>query len=242
MSDTEQYGSFFVFDGIQTNNYGVWVSGTETYAAPERDVEFLSIPGRSGDLFRDNGRFQNIEIEYPCFIPRGFERRFGAFKAALLSRVGYKRLEDTYHPNAYRMAAYTGPMEPVTGILNRSGKFTVSFNCQPQLWLKSGEETVTFTAAGSIYNPTLFEARPILRVYGAGVLGVGAVTVTVAKNPFTFIDIDCAAMDAVSGAANANPYITLSGDDFPALRPGATGITLGTGITKCEITPRWWTV
>ena len=33
-----------------------------------------------------------------------------------------------------------------------------------------------------------------------------------------------------------------SGIDFPRLAAGSTGISLGTGITKVEITPRWFVV
>lgn len=239
---SNQYGTWLLFDDIRTDAYGVWISGTGTYNAPERDQEFITIPGRSGNFIVDNGRFENIEVTYPAFIARGFDTLFDPFRAAMLSKRGYKRLEDTYHPDHFRLASFSGPIEANTGTYNRSGSFDLVFNCKPQLYLKSGETAETMTISGRITNPTLYPARPIIRVYGTGALGVGSVTVTIAANPFPYIDLDCEAMDAHSGASNANQYITLSGDDFPTLGPGQTGIALPRTITQVEITPRWWTI
>ena len=54
--------------------------------------------------------------------------------------------------------------------------------------------------------------------------------------------IDCESGYAYSGANNYNRYVSVSSIDFPTLAPGSNNITLGTGITKVIITPRWWTV
>ena len=50
----------FQFNGRSSSEFGVYISGGGTYNAPERDVEFMAMPGRSGDLLIDNGRFKNI--------------------------------------------------------------------------------------------------------------------------------------------------------------------------------------
>lgn len=65
--------------------------------------------------------------------------------------------------------------------------------------------------------------------------------VTVKKNDFDYIDIDCAVMDAHFGANNANSYITISGE-FPVLKAGETSIRMTDNIKEVIITPRWWTV
>ncbi len=242
MSDILQYGNYLTFDGIQSNTYGVWISGTGTYNAPERDVEFIQIPGKSGDLIVDNGRFNNIEITYPAFISKNFDTRFDTFRALMLSKIGYFTLEDTYHPNEYRKAAIVGGFEAETGPYNKSGRFDITFNCQPQRYLKSGLTTVTFTANGTISNPTAYIAKPLVRVYGYGTVKIGGTTVTIATNSLSYIDLDCDAMDAFYGATNANQYITLSSSQFPALNPGSNGVTKSGNVTRIEITPRWFTL
>lgn len=241
MSDIQQFGTYFTFDDIVSNAYGVWISGTGTYDAPVRDVESVSIPGKSGDLLMDNGRFDNIKITYPCFISRQFDTRFDLFKAAMLSKRGYFMLTDTYHPGEFRMASYTGGISPKTGPYNKSGEFDIAFDCMPQRFLVSGNIPVTFSADGTITNPTLYAARPLITVYGSGTVGVGGVAVTVKENDFDYIDIDCAVMDAHFGANNANSYITISGE-FPVLKAGETSISMTDNIEKVIITPRWWTV
>lgn len=94
---------FFIFGGVNSLDYGVLLDGSGTTTAPERDVMTVTIPGRSGDLLVDAGRWKNTTVSYPCTIAREFEGRFAAFKQALLAEGGYKRLEDTLHPDEYRL-------------------------------------------------------------------------------------------------------------------------------------------
>lgn len=230
----------FTFGGIHSADYGVWISGTGTFDSPERDVDKVVIPGRNGALTRDNGRFENIELTYPAFISRQFQPRFDEFRAAMLSKRGYQRLEDTYHPDEYRLAMFAGPLEPRTGIWNRSGTFDIEFDCQPQRFLKTGEQPITFTAGGALFNPTGYDALPLIRAYGTGTLTVNGYTVTV-NVADGYTDIDSDLQDAYKGTLNCNPYITLTDYEFPILSPGAIEVSF-TGFTRLEITPRWWTI
>ena len=52
----------FTFAGRSSKDFGIYLSGSGVFNAPERDVETISIPGRSGDLILDNGRFKNISV------------------------------------------------------------------------------------------------------------------------------------------------------------------------------------
>lgn len=231
--------NYFLFGGKSSRDFGVFLSGSGTYDAPERDVSLTEVPGRNGDLVFDNGRFKNVDLTYPAFLFQHFAENFSAFRNFLLSRTGYQRLEDTYHPDEYRMALFTGPLTPEMGSFLKEGSFEIKFNCKPQRFLKAGEEMQVFTKDGTIFNPTSFEARPLLRVYGTGTLGVGSETLSVSTHSYPYIDIDCDVMDAFYGSSNANGYLTLKSERFPVLSPGKNGVTL-TGFTKVEIVPRWW--
>ena len=82
--------------------YGIYVSGETTFNGSERDYELVSIPGRSGDLIRDNKRYKNITVSYPAFIHKDFLRNTDAARAWLLgSPMTYQKLEDDYHPHRY---------------------------------------------------------------------------------------------------------------------------------------------
>lgn len=242
MSDIKQYGASFTFDDITTSDYYVWVSGVHTFDAPVREMETVTIPGRSGDLLIDGKRFSNIELTYPCFISKSFPNRFDSFRAAMMAKAGkYFQLSDTYHPEEIRLATIRGPIAPQTGINNQSGLFDIVFNCMPQRWLKSGLLPQSFTTGGVITNPTKYAALPYLRIVGSGEFIIGGVTITVAANPFPYIDIDCQAMDAHYEATNANSYISLDGQDFPSLAPGDNTFTIMRD-SRLTITPRWWTI
>ena len=72
-------------------------------------------------------------------------------------------------------------VSPKVGAYNVSGSFDLTFSCKPQQYLKSGERRQILTGSGTVYNPTLFDARPLLRIYGTGQVIIGDVTVTVTE-------------------------------------------------------------
>ena len=203
------------------------------------DVERTQIPGRNGDLLLSNHRYQNVEITYHVGIKRDFDRNYTSFMNFLLKEPGYHRLEDSYHGEYYRMAVLDKEVSPKLGFQNFSGTFDLTFSCMPQQYLKSGERLQVLTGSGTVFNPTMYAAKPLLRIYGKGMLTVGDEQVTVTEND-SFIDLDCELEDAFRDTVNLNSCIELAGGDFPSLAPGSTSITFGSGITKVELIPRWW--
>lgn len=233
--------NYFTLDGVDSRNFGVYISGQGTFSAPARSYELLSVPGRNGDLVGTETRFENGELTYPAFIYSNFKQNIADFRAFLNSLFGYHRLVDSYHPNEFRMVFFQGEFDPEVTAKNDAASFDITFNCKPQRFLTSGETYVNLYADGTITNPTRFNSQPILRVYGAGNLGINGDTITISQaNVFT--DIDCELMDAYKGAVNCNQNVTLSNYNFPVLVPGENNFSLGTGITRVRILPRWWTI
>lgn len=456
--------NYFTFDSTTSTSLDTYISGEGSFNAPERVYDMQVIPGRNGALAIDERRFENIDVTYPAFIFKqdgtSFESAMADLRSSLMSRNGYKRLTDTYHPDEFRMAIFKTAIEVDPKNINRAGEFDLVFTCKPQRWLVSGEEAVTIgewgeidTASGDIVtvenpngilavkslvadiepiqsgsgtpspdnvrpisghtdvvvtvaddydnptvsdtyttalgrtvyggtldvtsgvltvdramvdagtwrwtmysvsqgnlfrtpdvqnavlpydalnllcshypivksslrtdnsvsigqtghidvidsrysdaasfktamsgvqlvyelatpqtyqltaqqidlllgtnniwadtgdvtleygqnpnviiNPTLFDARPLLVVTGTGNLTVNGVQIAISKTPTT---IDCEAMEAYNGTTSRNGDIVLTPNQFPVLKPGSNTITLGAGITKVEITPRWWRI
>lgn len=231
--------NYFSLKGVPSTRYGIIISGAGAYAAPARSYESVSVPGKNGDVFFDNGRYENIIVPYEAGVMTA--SKVDDFRAWLLSHTDYCRIEDTYHPNEYRIGKPVNGLIPDMQVMLKMGKFTVYFNCKPQRFLKAGEDARTFTASGSISNETLYTAKPLIRVYGTGTLRIGSVTVTIKSHSLSYIDLDCEIQDATCGATNANSYIALSGDSYPVLAPGTNSITI-TGLSRVSITPRWWTL
>ena len=229
--------------GTNSDSLGVIVEHYPIRVLPERVQTATEIAGRNGALLMVDGNWQNYEQEYEVYISaekRGLVRAARAVAEWLTAPVGYQRLEDSYEPDVYRMAFYEGGQD-IESILNRFGRATISFNCKPQRFLKSGEATKTFTAAGSLTNITKFDALPVITVYGsgAGTVTVGGITVTLsAIDEYTVLD--CELMDAFKGSVNKNPTVTAT--EFPKLVPGVNTISFSGGVTSLEIIPRWWTI
>lgn len=232
----------FSFGGKNCREFGVICSGSGTYGAPERDVESVEVPGRSGTLLLDRGRWKNISVTYPCFIPRNLGDNMAGLRAWLLSRRGYQRLEDGYDPAHYRLAQFCAALSPEVAAGGRAASFDVTFDCKPQRYLVSGEMTVRPTNGGVLTNPTLFDALPLITVTGsgAGTLTVGDVVVTISAMPEEVLVLDCETQDARGATANRNSVI--SAPVFPSLAPGATAISWAGGIESVSVVPRWWTL
>ena len=101
--------------------------------------------------------------------------------------------------------------------------------------------TVTLSNPAELENPTLFESKPLIRVYGNGTLNVNDQYITVANSPYTYIDIDCELMDCYYDSNNANQYVSFSTTDYVTLRSGMNYFSYS-GFTKVEVTPRWYEI
>lgn len=233
--------NYLTFGGLDSRDYGVYISGSGVFNAPERQYEMISIPGRSGDLVGIERRLANIELVYPAFIYADFKKQIAALNSAFLAKEGYQQLIDTYYPDEYRMALFAGGTEVDSVSDRRAGQFELKFQCKPQRYLLEGAEQVDITSSLKLINPTAFDSSPLIRVYGYGDLGINSMTVTIA-NQFSYVDIDSEMMDCYSGTNNANPYVSFSGNDFPTLRPGTNNFTKTSNITQIKIVPRWWHV
>lgn len=187
------------YDGVDSSSFGVFISGEGVFDAPARRGEMISIPGRNGSLFMDEGCFENIPGKYPAFIgtkdEAEFRNKLAAFKNEILSRGNYKRLSDTYNPDEFRLAVYRSGLDVEPEEYNRSGKFELEFDCKPGRYLLSGEIPQIFTANGTITNPTLFASSPIIKVTGNGVVAIGQYRFIVSGNFWT-ITIDTELMEA----------------------------------------------
>ena len=201
-----------IYDGVESRDFGVFISGEGVFDAPARRGEMISIPGRNGSLFMDEGVFENITVEYPAFIGTGYEELFrtkiGDLRSALSSRGNYKRLTDTYHPDEFRLGVFREGLEVDPQHITRAGGFTLKFDCKPQRFLISGEDPVIFTANGSITNPTLFASSPMIKVTGNGTVAIGddgKYRFVVSNNTGT-IWIDSEIMEAYLPAGELYPW------------------------------------
>ena len=256
--------NFFTFDGKSCLDFGVIATGLGTYNRPRRRVEHIEVPGRNGTLTVSDGTYENVTLWYDCYAFKNFTDKIDAISAWLLSKPGYIRLEDTYHPEYFRLAEFAGPIEATPTTLMRSGRFRLEFNCRPEKYLKSGEHFINIETS-TIFNPTLFQAKPVIRISGHGgkrivINDVGidvGIFPTGQQAAYEYIDLDCEEEEASGIGSTGDPIdnikdlVVLYDDCYPVLYPGenkvetynvnSSGIATETQVSF-EIKSRWWTV
>ena len=250
----------FTFDNILSSDLGIYINGAGAYNSPEPDLEYIKVPGRSGDLIYDNNRLKNFDLVYPAsFMLENFETNFQLLKQFLLTHKGYYRLEDDYHPGYFRMASIDQGIDASKiDWVNGAGSFDLRFNCKPQLYDADSftyvkKVTVTSGNSAIIYNRYLipyhggytyltgFPAKPRILAYGSGSFTVNDVTVTIAAHNYNHIEIDCELMDCFYQGNNCNSLVSFSKPKYPILDKSSNSVSVS-GLTKIEIFPRFWTV
>ena len=149
------------------------------------------------------------------------------------------------------MAVFESALEPDVKKKGVVGEVDISFNCKPQLFLKTGEVEVKIENGGIIYNPTPYTANPTIRFAFSNSSEGGSITIngrTISiQNPGTVKDfiIDCERQDIYlkETRANRNSAFILSDGEFFEIKPGRNRI-LCSGLTydAVYVTPNWWTV
>ena len=237
----------FTYNGRSSADFGLHIEKKDVFSAPEYDAEFISVPGRSGDIINPNRRFANIKVTYTVFLAR---KNTAALAAALRDIKGwlysepdrYHELTDSYDAEYFRYGVISGSLD-IEEQLNKVGSFTVTFNCKPYKYSFAGQETVVADSASlSVTNPTAFESRPYIKLYGSG-----AVTLNISSGGSTnswtissvdeYIEIDSELVNCYKGTVLKNDTVT--GDGFPTLQSGASTIACVGDVTRIEFIPRW---
>lgn len=185
------------FGGVNSADYGIYITGEGVFNAPKRAVDMVAVPGRNGSIAIDQGHWENIDVTYPAGTFGMDEPEFATalsnFRNAIVSQIGYQRLSDTYHPDEYRMALYAEGLEAEPTTYNQAGEFELKFNCKPQRWLTDGETPVTVTSGDTLTNPTHYNASPLLAVEGNGNILFNGFTIEIESGDYgeiTFIEND----------------------------------------------------
>ena len=235
----------FTYNGKCSADFGLHIEKKDVFSAPEYAAEFISIPSRSGDIINPNRRFANIKVSYTVFLAR---KNVAALAAVLRDIKGwlysepdrYHELTDSYDAEYFRYGVISGSLD-IEEQLNKVGCFTVTFNCKPYKYSYAGQETVSADASElTITNPTAFESRPYIKLYGSGTVvimiqpqGRGMMI----SNLDEYIEIDSELMNCFKDTTLKNDTVT--GDGFPMLKPGTTTIACAGNVQRIEVIPRW---
>ena len=231
--------NYLIYDGVDSREYGVFVSFQDIDAIPERDVEEYNISGRNGALTIDKGGYKILDHVYWIIGYGDNYRQFRAYLNEMSRHAGYHRLEDSFEPEEYYSARINGKIDVFSWRNRDMARCELRFIRDPRRFLVSGEEAIALDEAGIVLNPTTCAANPIIKVTGNGTLTIGDQNVVI-SDAFAETVIDCERQDCYSGQFNANYAVSFEDGKFPELYAGENEVSWTGAITAVEITPRWW--
>ena len=235
------------FDGRSSASFNLFVTAYPNYQKPQRKMDVYSVPGRNGDIVHVQDAWNDVQQEYHIATLTGtadsVPTDLTAIAAWLYQPKGYCVLRDDFDATHFRKAYFAGPFD-VENSLGRSGEATIDFTCKPQRYRDDGQTLQTVSISGAtVNNPTAYNARPILKVYGDSSGG----TVTVNGTVFSIssitlpIIIDCEEMNCYDeNGNNKNNIVTSSTSEFATLSPGQNVISFTGSVSSVKVTPNYW--
>lgn len=234
---------FFYFKEHSSLDFGLYIKEKGVHKGAQRDLTYIPVAGRDGDVIIDNGSFKNVSIPYKLELLNDTQYSFSEIahliRNWLLSEPGYFELWDTYDPERFRLASFDGEVN-IEQELRQYGQLDITFNCKPYRYLRSGLFKVSGSTSVHLINPENYESKPYLKIYGTGTCYVYVNSKDLCvKDVNEYVEIDSEIMDCYKGNTPLNNKMTGS---FPVLQPGANTISAGIGVSRIEIIPRWCTI
>ena len=174
----------FEFNNKKLSDIGAVLMENPHYTPSVKELDFTSVPGKSGDIITDKNRFKTSSISYkvssmPLFCSYTEQEFVYVLSEWLLTSYDYKILRDTYNPGYFRKAICTDIANP-TVEANKMVWTTVTFNCDPFLYSNTGLKKNTYNFNGgtqteNLFNPEQWDSEPIITVIGESpiTLGIG---------------------------------------------------------------------
>lgn len=237
-----------VYGGEASGDYGMVVAEAPSFEKPAKRTEIFTVPGRNGAVIFQDGSYEDVTRSYTAWIASDgvgagetLADKVNALTAWLFSHSGYNRLEDSFEPEVYRLAYYSGAND-ISNELTQYGRTTLTFTCRPEKFFKNAELPTEVTNGDTITNTTRFASKPLIYIEAAGTVTLAINGVSIAATVTDYLYIDCERMNAYRlPTENKNDQITGA---FPLIQPGANGVSISVSgtLTKLTVTPRYFTI
>ena len=232
----------FVYGGESSADYGMVVSEAPAFERSSRKQTIYTVPGRNGSVIFQEDAWEDVPRNYKVWIAKDMQRlptKIDAFEAFLNSMKGYQRLEDSFEPDVFRLAYYSGG-DDFSNVLMAYGEATLNFMCRAERFYKSAENPVEVVNSTKLMNPTRFTSKPLIHIEGSGTVNVQIGGNTIVANVTDYINIDCETMNAYRLAAE-NKNSEISGT-FPVIKPGENTVGISGSTTLVTVVPRYFTI
>lgn len=233
----------FVYGGESSADFGMVVAEPPAFDRPSRKQTVYKVPGKNGAAIIQQDAWEDISRTYSVWLTDSKEKSLVAFidgaMAWLNSGSGYQRLEDSFEPDTFRLAYFSGSAD-IENKLLQAGVANIRFTCRPERFYKTGEQPLDISGADPVFNPTRYKAKPLLHIEGSGEVKLTISGQQITASITDYINIDCETMNAYREPTE-NKNADISGV-FPTLNPGVNSISITGTVTAATLTPRFFTI
>ena len=219
---------------ISSKQLGLRFTAPVEIPAAARRVDDIKVSGRAGSLTRFTG-WADTEITLPLAVQSGVE----AYRQACFVLMDASAISFSGEPGLFRYIKHV-EVSPLAREMGSWNMFQADLTCAPFTYLDAGLKSATLNASGTLLNPGLLPADPVITVFGTGQLELTInSTKHVVASPAGQVTLDSARLVGhVAGKAKSD---TLTGA-FPQLQPGTNQIEFGAGVSKIVVQPNWRTL
>ena len=231
----------FFYLGENSLEYGLRIENGLSFESPERDLDFVEIKGRDGDLVIDNQRLKMVEKSVPVTMfpvsGKNLSEQASDVSNWLKQSTGYTYIE-FLNDDRYVYFGMIYEKYSMDQFLTRYGRAVLNFRMMPFKFLKVGLEEEVLTQYGS--NPTTLPSKPKLTVKGHG-----DILIRIGKSEWSLkgvsegIVLDTLFDTAISLNGNVSAWDKVGKYPLPKILPGMQEVKVTGNVTEVKIIPRW---
>ena len=235
---------YFIYNGISSKDFGIKIkkNGINNFSSPQRSYENILVPGRNGELFIDNGNYENFILNIDCCLDarrHNLNEVSRNIKSWLQSDLKYKKLILSTDDEVYYEAICNNKLD-ISQVFRNFGESIISFSCKPFKKVIYGENKIVLTSQKNIIN-NYMTSNPHIKVVGNGDITININNQNlILKGVEDEIEVDSDIMncyktvDSIITNQNNKMY-----SEFPVIEEGRNNISWTGNVTRLEIIPRW---
>lgn len=228
---------YFIFKGKKSTDFGVEIVAFPEIIKPERDIESVEIPGKSGIYHIDNGTYKSYLLSISCCI-NSFAKNKQHVDKIISWLDGFGELIISQEKDKIYTACIKNQI-PIRDFIHLFPEFLITFEVQPlKKSVNFRNEIVEITKKTIINNIGTVESLPKITIFGSG-------------------DVTLKINDEEFSISNINQYITINSEflevykdeenqnnkynnfDFPKFKQGKNTIDFIGNVNKIIVGPNW---
>jgi predicted phage tail component-like protein len=218
-------------------DFGIVMKTRPSVSLPERNVNYIEIPGRNGSLTEDDETYKDITITVECFLYDldNLHEQLDKIKGWLIQNKS--DLVFSHNPNTKYVGQVVSSMD-IKLSFKALGEFDIVFTCQPFSYPVFNPLVEIEEQNINVNNKFTFHSEPKITVYGQGNITLnisnywGQVQVVTLNNVVDYITIDSSLMECYKGSTLTNNQMV---GIFPILSVGENYISWVGNVQKIEI-------